>query len=53
MVSTTEGFNEKSPMLSVPYVTVKKPNSRKPLRQFSETLDNKPNTAVHRLCTAK
>ena len=50
MVSTPEGFTYNSPMSSGPSVTEKQHNVRKSLRQFSETLDVKPNTDVCRLC---
>ena len=53
MVSTPEVFTDKNTILSGPYVPVKQPNVRKSLRQFSETLDVKPNTAVLWLCAAK
>ena len=36
-----------------PYMSTKNPSARKPLRQFSETLNAKNNTAVCRLCAAK
>ena len=53
MVSTPELLTNNIPMSSVPYVPVKQPNARKSLRQFSETLNFKPNNDVCRLCVAK
>ena len=53
MVSTPEGFTDNSPMYYVTSVTLKQPNSRKSLPQFSETLDVKPKTDAHRLCDSK
>ena len=53
MVSTPEGFSEKIPISSGPYVSIKQPKAIKSLRQFSTTLDVKPRTVVIRLFTAK
>ena len=36
-----------------PYLSTKKPSAGKPIRQFTETLDVKHNTAVCRFGTAK
>ena len=40
-------------MPSSQYETIKNKNSIKPLRQFLDTSEVKPNTAVHRFCDAK
>ena len=53
MVSTPEGFTENIPMYYVTSVTLKQPNTRKSLPQFSEALDVKPNTDARRLCDSK
>ena len=53
ILSTPELFTDNIPMPSVPSVPVKQHNQRKSLRQFSETLDEKPNTDVRWLCAAK
>ena len=53
MVSTPEGYNINIPMTPNQYDSTKNPSARKSLRQFSETLDVKHNTAVCRLGTAK
>ena len=42
MVSTPGGLTDNSPMLSGPYVSIKQPSVRKPLHQFTETLDVEP-----------
>ena len=48
MVSTPEGCTNNSPIKPNPYVCTKDPSARKPLRQFSETLDVNHKTAVCR-----
>ena len=53
MVSTPEGFTDKSVMSPNQSVTVKHISARKPLRLFLEALDVKPRTDVHKLCAAK
>ena len=53
MVSTPEGFAENSPMSHGPYLTIKKAYCKKSLRQFSQVLDVKQKTAIHRLGAAK
>ena len=49
MVSTTEGFTDKSTISSDPSVTVKNSSARKSLHQFSEYLNVKHRNAVCRL----
>ena len=46
IVSTTEGFTDNSLMTHNPYVSTKIHSARKPLCQFSETLDVKHNTVI-------
>ena len=46
MVSTPEGCTNNSPMVPKPYVYIKKSSERKPLRQFTETLDLKHKASV-------
>ena len=53
MVSTPEIFTDNSPMLSIPSVYVKQPNTSKSIHPFSETLVIKKNTYVRRLCATK
>ena len=53
MVSTREGFTVNIPMSSGKSISVKPPNVRKSLRQFTETLDIRPNTDLRRLCADK
>ena len=53
MVSTTEECNINSPMTSNPYLSTKFLSARKPLRQFSKTLDVKKKTAVCRVSAPK
>ena len=53
MVSTSEGFTENRPLSPGPYVTVKNPSARKLLHQFTELLDVKNKTVVHRLGAVK
>ena len=53
MVSIPDIFNDRSPMPYVQSVPVKQPSARKPLRQFTETLDVKPTTALRRLWADK
>ena len=49
IVSTCKRYNDNSPISPGPYVTVKKPSVQKSLRQFTEFLDVKHKTIVHRL----
>ena len=53
MLSTTERFTGNVPILYGSIVTVNQTNARKPLHQFSETLDGKPKTDFWQLCTSK
>ena len=53
MVSNHEGFTDDIPMSTGPYVTLKKPSTRKSLCQFSQVLDVKQNTTIYRLGAAK
>ena len=53
MVSTPEGCIEKSPMITNPYVSDKKPSAIKSLHKFTETLDVKHKTDVNRFGGAK
>ena len=53
MVSSPEVFNVSSPMPYGPSVLVKQLIVRKSLRQFSETLDVKPKTAIHGIYDSK
>ena len=52
MVSIPEECNDNSPMTPKKIESTKNPSARI-VRQFSDTLDVKHNTAVSRLCTAK
>ena len=52
MVSTPEGLTENSPLSPGPSMTVKNPSAMITLHQFSEVLNTKINTAVHRLGAA-
>ena len=47
MVSTPERCTNNSPITPNPSVPTKKPSARKPLRQFTDTLDDKHKTSVH------
>ena len=53
MISTSKVFTENSLILSEKDVPIKQANARKSLRQFSETLNFKPNNAFCRLCAAR
>ena len=53
MVSNPEGFTDNSPISPSQSVTVKHTSARKTLKQFLDTLEVKPNTAVCRFCAAK
>ena len=53
MVSTTEGFTDKSTISSDPSVTVKNSSASKSLRKLPEVLNVKQNTAILRLGAAK
>ena len=53
MVSTHEGCTQNSPMTPTSYVSTKNTSARKPLREFTETLDVKHKTDVWRFSTAK
>ena len=52
MVITPEVFTDNIPLSCGPYITVKQTNANKLFGQFSETLDIKTKTAVHRLGAA-
>ena len=53
MVSKTEGCTNKIPMKPNPSVSTKNSSESKSLRQFTDTLDVKHNTAVRRFGAAK
>ena len=53
MVSTPEGCTDKSPMTPKPYLYTKNPSARRPLYQFTETLDVKKKTDVRRFGEAE
>ena len=53
MVSTPERFTDNSAISSRKSMTVKNPSARKPIIQFLDTLEFKPNTAVPRFCAGK
>ena len=53
MFSTSEEFTDNSPMSHRQYETVKNPSARKPIHQFLEALDAKPNTSVCIFCSSK
>ena len=53
MVSNHEEFTDNSPVSPSQSVTVNNPSAIKPLRQFLDTLEVKPKTAVRIFCVAK
>ena len=53
MVSTTEGFNDNSNISTMTPTPVKKLNARKSLCIFTNILDVKKKTAIHRVGAAK
>ena len=53
MVSTTEVFNDNSPMSPSQYMNVKNPIAINSLHQFLDTLEVKPKTDVRMFCAAK
>ena len=53
MVSTPEGLTNNITMSIITFITINKPSSRKPIRQFSKVWDIKQKTSVCRLGAAK